>query len=143
MIKLQTPVSDEKCKVSISFSNKITMLGSCFSDNIGSQLKNFGFDVMINPFGTLYNPISILQSIRRLVDGKHFTEDECVDMGAGSGLICSFSHHTSAARRSIEALSQSVFVKIPLTDIGVSVLCRRRCLSAGGFLLWLLLLFLL
>ena len=106
MIKLQTPVSDEKCRVSISFSNKITMLGSCFTDNIGSQLKNYGFDVMINPFGTLYNPISILQSIRRLVEGEHFTKEECVDMGAGSGLFCSFSHHTSAARRSIEAFLQ-------------------------------------
>ena len=102
MIKLQTPVSDEKCRAGISFSNKITMLGSCFSDNIGSQLKNFGFDVAVNPFGTLYNPVSILQSIRRLADGKHFTEEECVDMGAGSGLFCSFSHHTSAARKSIE-----------------------------------------
>ena len=106
MIKLQTPVNDDKCLTGISYSDKIMMLGSCFTDNIGRQLVNFGFDVCINPFGTLYNPLSILQSIRRLVDGKHFTEEECVDMGAGSGLFCSFSHHTSAARRSIETFLQ-------------------------------------
>lgn len=99
MIRLQTPVIDERCNVNISFSDRIMMLGSCFTDNIGRQLEAFGFDVCINPFGTLYNPVSILQSIRKLVDDKPFTEEDCTDMGAGSGLICSFFHHTSFARK--------------------------------------------
>lgn len=99
MIKLQTPVNDEKCLSGISLSDKIMMLGSCFTDNIGRQLENFGFDVCINPFGTLYNPVSILQSVRKLISDEPFTEDDCIDMGAGSGLICSFSHHTSFARK--------------------------------------------
>lgn len=99
MIKLQTPVIDEKCLTGISFSDKIMMLGSCFSDNIGQQLKDFGFDVSINPFGTLYNPISILNSVRRLASGTPFCMEDCVGMGAGSELTCSFSHHTSAARK--------------------------------------------
>ena len=102
MIKLQTPVNDEKCKSGISYSDKIMMLGSCFTDNIGRQLENFGFDVCINPFGTLYNPVSILQSVRRLISEEPFTEEDCIDMGAGSGLICSFSHHTSFARKDRE-----------------------------------------
>ena len=102
MIKLQTPVNDEKCQSGISYSDKIMMLGSCFTDNIGRQLENFGFDVCINPFGTLYNPISILQSVRRLISEEPFTEEDCIDMGAGSGLICSFSHHTSFARKDRE-----------------------------------------
>lgn len=102
MIRLQTPVTDEKCRVSISFTDKILMLGSCFSDNIGKQLEAFGFDVCINPFGTLYNPVSILNSMRRLAEGTPFTEEDCVDMGAGSGLVCSFQHHTSFARKDAE-----------------------------------------
>lgn len=102
MIKLQTPVIDEKCLSGISFSDKIMMLGSCFSDNIGQQLKNFGFDVSINPFGTLYNPVSILNSVRRLACGTPFTMEDCVEMGAGSDLVCSFSHHTSTARKDAE-----------------------------------------
>ncbi len=103
MIKLQTPVIDEKCKVSISLSDKIMMLGSCFTDNIGRQLEAFGFDVCVNPFGTLYNPVSILQSLRRLIDDKPFTEEDSTDMGAGSGLTCSFHHHTSFARKDPQA----------------------------------------
>lgn len=102
LMKLQTPVTDEKCKVGISYNDKITMLGSCFSDNIGKQLADFGFDVCVNPFGTLYNPVSILKSVERLVSGKHFTEDDCVQIGAGDERFCSLSHHTSFARGSKE-----------------------------------------
>lgn len=101
-MKLQTPVQDEKCKVGISYEDKIMMLGSCFSDNIGRVLADYGFDVCVNPFGTLYNPASIGNSIRRLISGEHFCEAECIQMGAGSEKICSFSHHTSFARNSVE-----------------------------------------
>ena len=94
-MKLQTPVADEKCRVGISYDDKIMMLGSCFSDNIGKRLSELGFDVCVNPFGTLYNPASIASAVSRLVNGKHFTENDCVEIGAGCERVCSFSHHTS------------------------------------------------
>ncbi len=97
MLKLQTPVADEACKVGISYDDKIMMSGSCFTDNIGGQLKSYGFDVCINPFGTLYNPVSILNSIERLVSGEPFKEEDCVQIGAGDERWCSFCHHTSFA----------------------------------------------
>lgn len=97
-MKLQTPVADDKCRVGISYNDKIMMLGSCFTDNIGKQLINFGFDVCVNPFGTLYNPASIYESIIRLIKGTPFTEEDCTKIGAGSERICSFHHHTTFAR---------------------------------------------
>lgn len=97
MLKLQTPVTDEPCKVGISYNDKIIMLGSCFTDNIGRQLEDYGFDVCVNPFGTLYNPVSILRSIERLVSGKPFEDEDCVQIGAGDERWCSFGHHTSFA----------------------------------------------
>ena len=99
-MKLQTPVADAPCKVGISYKDKITMLGSCFSDNIGKQLADFGFDVCVNPFGTLYNPVSILKSVERLISRKTFMPQDCITIGAGDERICSFSHHTSFARKS-------------------------------------------
>ena len=62
MLKLQTPVADSACRAGISYNDKIMMLGSCFADNIGQYLVNYGFDVCVNPFGTLYNPESISRS---------------------------------------------------------------------------------
>ena len=102
-MKLQTPVADQPCRVGISYSDKITMLGSCFSDNIGSQLADLGFDVCVNPFGTLYNPVSIMKSVERLISRTPFTAEECMQIGAGDERFCSFSHHTSFAREDIEA----------------------------------------
>ena len=99
-MKLLTPVNDTPCKVGISYDDKIMMLGSCFSDNIGGQLKDLGFDVCVNPFGTLYNPLSILQSVRMLLGDNRFGSKDCVEIGAGDARICSFSHHTSFARAS-------------------------------------------
>lgn len=96
-MKLQTPVIDESCKVAISLSDKIMMLGSCFSDNIGKALADYGFNVYINPFGTLYNPASIARSVQRLIVPSPFTLEDCTVIGAGNLKICSFSHHTSFA----------------------------------------------
>ena len=101
-MKLQTPVADSKCEVGISFNDKITMLGSCFSDNIGKQLLDLGFDVCVNPFGTLYNPISILQSVERLISKQEFTAEDAISIGAGDERFCSFSHHTSFARAGMD-----------------------------------------
>ena len=112
MIRLQTPVTDVKCRVPVSYRDRILMLGSCFSDNVGQKLSDYGFDVCINPFGTLYNPASISQSVERLVSGTHFTEEECVWMGSGAGKVCSFSHHTSYARPTVEEFLENANRKL-------------------------------
>lgn len=101
-MKLQTPVTDLPNKVNISYKDKILMLGSCFSDNIGTRLKNYGFDVCVNPFGTLYNPASILSSVKRMLDCREFCAEDCMDIGAGDMRTCSFFHHTSFARATQE-----------------------------------------
>ena len=70
----------------------ITMLGSCFSDNIGSRLQRALFDVEVNPFGTLYNPASIASALRDLVDCREFGQNDLFEY---QGRYHSFSHHSS------------------------------------------------
>ena len=101
-LKLQTPVPVGRSSVEVSPDDKICVLGSCFADNIGDKMADLGFNACVNPFGTLYNPVSVCNSISRLASGIPFTEDECVEMGSGAGLVCSFSHHTSFARSTAE-----------------------------------------
>lgn len=105
-LKLQTPVETGRSAVCISLNDKIFVLGSCFADNMGQKMADLGFDVCVNPFGTLYNPVSISNSVARLTSGIPFSESECVQMGAGAGLVCSFSHHTSFARRTEDEFLQ-------------------------------------
>ena len=103
MIKWQTPVAEGKCPVPLRAGDEIMVLGSCFADETGRRLAECGLDVCVNPFGTLYNPVSVCNSISRLQCGVPFTREDCVGMGAGAGLVCSFSHHTSFARPTPEA----------------------------------------
>ena len=37
----------------------VLLVGSCFAEEVGRKMRRGGFDVMVNPFGTLYNPASI------------------------------------------------------------------------------------
>ena len=98
MIKLQTPVEFPGCGLGLGLDDGYVVLGSCFADEIGSRMVRGGIKACVNPFGTLYNPVSVCNSIMRLSSGLLFGEDDCVEMGAGAGLVCSFSHHTSFAR---------------------------------------------
>lgn len=50
--------------VRISLRDPIFSIGSCFSDNIGEQLKRNKFDVVSNPFGVIYNPYSIFNNLK-------------------------------------------------------------------------------
>lgn len=101
-MKLQTPVSVSPLPVRISLDEPLMVLGSCFADEMGRRLSGCGFEVTLNPFGTLYNPVSICNAVSRLDAAVPFTEDDCVEMGAGAGLVCSLNHHTSFARETAE-----------------------------------------
>ena len=107
MMKLQTPVTLDAAPVSISYNDRIAVVGSCFADEVGGRLAAAGFQVLTNPFGTLYNPVSIGNALARLTSGVPFTADEVVEMGAGAGRFCSFSHHTSFARETPEAFLEN------------------------------------
>ncbi len=82
----------------ISKSDKVLILGSCFASNIGERLIAEGYDVCLNPFGTIFNPASIASSILRLESGEAFTEADCIPMGAGIDKWCSLHHYTKFAR---------------------------------------------
>ena len=53
----------------ISIEDHVLLLGSCFSENIGYQLVEAKFKALINPFGTIYNPLSILRLIQQALNG--------------------------------------------------------------------------
>ena len=129
-MKLQTPVTDLPNKVSISYKDKIMMLGSCFSDNIGTRLRNYGFDVCVNPFGTLYNPASILSSVKRLLECNGYHEDDCMEIGAGDSRICSFFHHTSFARPSQEGFMSNAQAQLKEASAFMKE-CNRIIITLG------------
>jgi hypothetical protein len=76
MNEFRTIVDVPKSSIKINHSNKILAIGSCFAQNIGKKLLDCGFQCSVNPMGILYNPLSILNSLK-LASGKlsQFSDD--------------------------------------------------------------------
>ena len=51
----------------IALKDRILTTGSCFADQLGNWLLNNKFEVLVNPFGTNYNPISIHKNLIDLI----------------------------------------------------------------------------
>lgn len=47
---------------------RILFVGSCFSDNIGKRFEEEKFRAMVNPFGVMYNPVSVLHTVRKVAN---------------------------------------------------------------------------
>ncbi len=76
----------------ISHSTHFMLLGSCFAENIGQRLLDFRFRGDVNPFGVLYNPLSIAQALERLTENRPFVADELFEHNS---LWHSWMHHGS------------------------------------------------
>ena len=97
-----------KLPETICHPNKIFLIGSCFTENIGSKLKQYKFSVMENPNGILFNPLSIAHSISSYVKDHQYTEadlfyeNECWNSWDHHSR---FSHHDEA--RCLLGINQS------------------------------------
>ena len=106
MIKLQTIVDTKPSERKIGYEDKILMLGSCFSDEIGEQMKQRNMSVTCNPFGTLYNPLSIANAI-------HSSFVHCTSyIVHHDGLWHSMRHHGSFSRPTREEAEEAVKASI-------------------------------
>jgi hypothetical protein len=60
----------------IDYNSKIMSLGSCFAENIAEKFDYFKFQNQANPFGIIFNPVSIEKLILRVVRKEIFTEKD-------------------------------------------------------------------
>lgn len=108
----RTEINITRLPQTISYGDGILFLGSCFADEIGNICQGLGFDAQVNPFGTLYNPFSVLTSLLRLQSGQPFCHEEVVKVG--EGYYCTFSHNTDFWCPSEESLINKVNIHIAM-----------------------------
>ena len=75
----------------MDFQSKSLFIGSCFTENIGNYLKDLKFQIINNPTGIIYNPISICECINYLIKQKKWNEEE---LGFYNDSWFSFKHHS-------------------------------------------------
>ena len=66
---------------SIDYTKKLAFFGSCFADNISAQFSSRKFQVLSNPFGTVYNPVSLAAQVKAVAEGKVFGEQDVFQDG--------------------------------------------------------------
>lgn len=92
-MKLSTEIPIEPMKHRVVYGDGMLFLGSCFADEIGNSCKGLGFNAVVNPFGVLYNPLSIANALHRLQSGTPFSSEEVIQVG--EEYYCTFSHNTN------------------------------------------------
>ena len=89
---MRTEVKIDRSDSPFAYGKGIMFMGSCFSEHIGERLKERKFKIDLNPFGILYNPVSIASGIQRLIQREPYTEE---DLFYHQGWWHSFDHHST------------------------------------------------
>ena len=117
-MKILTPVDIPKPERQIDFSSKILCLGSCFADSMGEKLTQYGFDCLVNPFGTLYNICSVFNSLMRLgaisgllrsSDNPLFSKEDIILRPDGK--FVTWSHHSRCGLRQADGTAEDFLKK--------------------------------
>lgn len=90
--RTQIPVAPLPCKV--GYEHKMLLVGSCFAASLAERLQHLKFAAMGNPFGVLYNPVSVAQSLLRMGEKRLLTAS---DLRCGNGLWFSHTHYSRFA----------------------------------------------
>ena len=91
MTDFRTSIPKANFPFSIQHQDQTLCMGSCFAAHMGQRLHNLAFPILLNPFGILYNPISIAQSIEQLINNATYTK---ADLFQHQELWHSFDHHS-------------------------------------------------
>ncbi len=113
-MQFRTQVDIAHAKEEISYQDRILFLGSCFSDHISEKMASYGFAVTSNPFGTLYNPLSIAACLSILLSDDAVTEAEdwAKHTVSHDGLWHSFLHHGRFSHADKETFIEQIATSI-------------------------------
>ena len=96
--KIDIPAADFK----IDYTSRLAFFGSCFADNISAQFAERKFNVLANPFGTVYNPVSLASQVKAIADGKIFGEEDVFQDMRCDGLWHCWDAHSSLSGKTKE-----------------------------------------
>lgn len=108
-MKFRTEVHIAESDKKIEIEDKIFSIGSCFASEMSDLLKQGQLQTANNPFGTLFNPFSINNSIKRLHDSEFYHEDELIMF---NDEYISLDHHSSFDTRFIHQTLEKINSKI-------------------------------
>lgn len=104
-MEFTTKVNINPSQDKIKYGHGILLVGSCFADNIGDKLKFYKFNTVHNPFGVMYNPVSVKNNLDILIDEKYFAQD---DLYWYNDRWISFSHYSAFSNANADDSLKSI-----------------------------------
>ena len=116
-------------------SDKMMLVGSCFSDNIGGKLADAMVDVVVNLFGTIFNPLSIANAMHKIIDCETVAG---IDLFMANGVWNCYDFHSKFSMANKEAALKRMNASITsahehlrqcktlVITLGTAVVYRRR-----------------
>lgn len=108
-MKFRTEVDIKESKKKIEVEDKIFSIGSCFASEMSDLLHQGQLQTINNPFGTIFNPFSINNAIKRLHDAGFYEEEELITF---NDEFISLDHHTNFDTRYIHQTLNKINSKI-------------------------------
>lgn len=90
----------------IQENDAVMLVGSCFSDNMGHYFDTHRFEVCSNPFGVLFNPISIDRALRFMLQPDMFDKNRY--FYKYRDLWVSFAHHGRFSKEIFEDFEANI-----------------------------------
>jgi hypothetical protein len=109
MNSFRTDVSVSASGYAFDIKNNVFTIGSCFADAIGSRLQKYKWGIAVNPFGAIYNPVSIHKVIEILIEQQSLPENSYVE---SQDVHSNFFFHSKMSSVSHEGLRQMIGSRI-------------------------------
>jgi hypothetical protein len=108
-MELRTIFSIEPSPFKIRYDDRVMFIGSCFASSIGEHMEEGKMAVMINPAGTVYNPVSVCNTLDTITTGREFKKD---DLHFHDGMWLSFFHYTDFSSEDPEKALEKINGKL-------------------------------
>lgn len=87
-MEFRTKIDIERSASQMAPCARMLFVGSCFADSIGKRFEEERFPVTVNPFGTMYNPVSVWHTVEKvLANGDAGEKTEWVFITLGTNHI--------------------------------------------------------
>ena len=90
-MKFKLTLEAKPSKYPIEYGDKLMLIGSCFTENIGAKFKSHLFEISENPYGILFNPVSVTNTLTEIMDLRKYKSD---DLFQHNELWHSWNHHS-------------------------------------------------
>ncbi|MBB6612199.1 GSCFA domain-containing protein [Pontibacter sp. Tf4] len=108
----RTEVDVTPTTLQLALTDKVVTIGSCFAEVIGHKLQDYKADVLVNPFGTIFNPVSVSKLLRAVAGQDLAVEESLVQR---DGIWYSYDLHSSLSSPDKEELLQLIRERIAQT----------------------------